>query len=186
MHCFAKLISVVSKIAGFLIADQKRLNWHRWILKTHQNSFTEGVSDCFWKEGESRGMGAKPPKKLQNSPTSESPTNFPSSASFQELAARISFPWKSKKKRKKRERLKRSQPIVATSHFPPCLFSLIYWTTSKALALSCMLELHPLKRKIFDAVSRMNTSLWFNDDREKGTCEHTCIPIEIIFQTILS
>ena len=39
-------------------------------------------------------MGAKPPNKLQNSPTSESPTNFPSSAAFERLAVGISFPSK--------------------------------------------------------------------------------------------
>lgn len=76
-----------------------------------------------------------------------------------------------KKEKERRKETKRSRPIVATSHFPPCLFSLIYWTTSKPLALSCMVELHPLKRKTFDAVSRMNTSSWFKDDLEKGTCE---------------
>ena len=149
-----------------------------WLKHTHQNSFTDGASDCFWtEEGESRGMGAKPPNKLQNSPTSESPTNFPSSAAFERLAVGISFPSKGRGGGggdwgDNNKNINRYQPIVATSHFPPWLFSLIYWTTSKALALSCMLDLHPLKRKIFDAVSSMNTSLWFNDDREKGTCKH--------------
>lgn len=65
--------------------------------------------------------------------------------------------------------LTKFQPIAAISHFPPCLFSLIYSTTSKALARSCMVELQPLKRNIFDAVSSMNTSLWFNDVLVKGT-----------------
>jgi hypothetical protein len=48
--------------------------------KTHQNNCENGESDCFSTQGESLGIGAYPPKKLQNSPTSGSPTSFPSSA----------------------------------------------------------------------------------------------------------
>lgn len=77
------------------------------LSQTHHDNFT-GVSDGFWKdEGESRGIGAKPPNKLQNSPTSESPTNFPSSAAFEQLAAGLYFHCKGKKRKEKREIVKK-------------------------------------------------------------------------------
>lgn len=60
-------------------------------------------------------------------------------------------------------------PIAAISHLPECLFSLRCLTTSNALALVCTLELQPLKIKIFDVVSTINTPLWSREDRENGT-----------------
>lgn len=46
----------------------------------------------------------------------------------------------------------------------------MYWTTSSALALSCMDEFEPLNWKILDLVSRIKMSSWFREDRAKGTC----------------
>ena len=45
----------------------------------------------------------------------------------------------------------------------------MYWTTSRALALSWIDELDPLNWKIFDLVSRINMSSWLRDNRAKGT-----------------
>lgn len=44
--------------------------------------------------------------------------------------------------------------------------------TSSAIALVCMQEWQPLKRKILDGVSTINAALWSREDRENGTYKH--------------
>ena len=61
-------------------------------------------------------------------------------------------------------------PTAATSHLPSWFVSLRYCTTSRALALSWILEFDPLNWNILDFVSKINMSSWLSDDRAKGTC----------------
>lgn len=153
------------------------------LRQTHQNSFTEGVSDCFWKEGESRGMGAKPPNKLQNSPTSESPTNFPSSAAFQELAAGISFPWKSKKKKKKE--IKKIPTYCSHLTFSTMLILFDILNNLQSFSSFLYARVAPTEEENFWC-SVKNEYIIVVQWRPGKRHLWTCIPIEIIFQTILN
>lgn len=132
----------------------------------YQNNFAgEASSITTSSEAVFRGRGAKPPKKPQNSPASTSAIILPSSEIKINKICQIFRNPRQLLKKQVSEHL----PTAAISHFPSWYASLIYCTTSRALALSWIEDLDPLNWKILDFVSKIKTSSWLRVDRTKGT-----------------
>lgn len=110
-------------------------------------------------------IGANPPKITQNSPESPSACSFPSSENVFHLLTTYDI----KRTYVNLIIMYVDLPTIATSHVPSWYFSFKNWITSNAFALSCIFEFAPLNWKILSLVSKINTSSWFNVDREKGT-----------------